>query len=129
MKIVLAILFSTFSNSNVQFVEKELTSKSYTIAKVPSTTKRIKLINKKKFAKVILNRNSEIFIVHLASFNLALISIHLDKKAYIAFLFTKKIKFLDKYLDFVDIFLEKKVLVLPKRTKLSGPTINLEVGK
>ena len=40
--------------------------------------------------------------------------IHSDKKAKIAFLLTEKITILDEYSDFIDVFSEKKVLVLPE---------------
>ena len=68
---------------------------------------RIELINKKKFAKAALDENSETFVVHMASFNLAP-GIHLDRTAQIAFSLTKKVKILDKYSDFADVFSEKK---------------------
>ena len=37
-----------------------------------------------------------------------------DREAQIAFLLTKEVKILDKYLGFVNIFLEIKALVLPE---------------
>ena len=125
VEIVLDMLFLTLSNANIQFVEKELTWRSYTTAKALPTTKRVKLIDKKEFAKAALDGNSETFVVYVASLNL-LPGIHLDKEAQIASLLTKKVKIPDKYLDFTDIFSEKKVLVLPERTKLNEHAINLE---
>ena len=80
---VLSILFLTFSNTNVQFVKKELTWKFYITIKVLLTTKQLELINKKEFAKMALDENSETFIIYVISFNLALISVlvYPDKEA------------------------------------------------
>ena len=44
-------------------------------------------------------------------------------------MFIRKVKILDKYLDFVNIFSEKKVLVLPEHTELNKHAINLKKGK
>ena len=72
--------FLTLSNADVQFVEKELTWRSYTTAEVLPTTKRVELINKKEFAKVALDEKSETFVVYVASFNLTP-GIHPDRAA------------------------------------------------
>ena len=109
---VLGISFFTFSNANVQFVEKEeLIWRFYTNAKVLSISKWIKLINEKEFAKTALDKNSKTFVIHVAFLNLALVSIslHLDREAQIISLFTKEIKIPDKYTDFADVFSKKKL--------------------
>ena len=67
MKLVLGMLFFTLSNENIQFAEKELTWRFYTTAEALSTTKRVKFINKKEFAKAALNKESETFMVHVAA--------------------------------------------------------------
>ena len=74
-----------------------------------------------------LDENSETFIAYVTS--IAAISVQPDKKAQIAFLFTKKVKILDKYSDFINVFLEKKALVLPEQTKFNQYAIKLEKGK
>ena len=70
MEVVLEIPFLTFSNANIQFAKKKLTWKSYIIAKALSTIKRIELINKKKFAKAALDKNVEVFVMHITSLSL-----------------------------------------------------------
>ena len=70
-EVVLGMPFLTLSNANVQFVEKELTWRSYTTAEALPTTKRVELINKKEFAKAALDEKSKTFIVYMASLNLA----------------------------------------------------------
>ena len=75
-----------------------------------------------------MNEKSETFIVHVASLNLAS-RIHPDKEAQIASLLTKKVKILDEYSDFTDIFSEEKGLVLLERTELNEHAIDLENSK
>ena len=129
-EIVLGMPFLTFSNADVQFVEKELTWRSYTTVKALSTTKRVELINKKEFAKAALDENSETFVVHVASLNLAPApGIHPDRAAQIASLLTEEVKIPDEYSDFTDVFSEEKALVLPERTELNEHAIDLEDGK
>ena len=127
-EVVLGMPFLTLSNADVQFVEKELTWRSYTTAEALPTTKRVELIDKKEFAKAALDENSETFVVHVASLNLVP-GIHPDREAQIASLLTEEVKIPDKYLDFTDIFLEEKELVLPERTELNEHAIDLEDGK
>ena len=66
----------------------------------------------------------------MTSFILALApEIYPDRAAQIPSLLTKKVKILDKYADFANVFLKKKALVLPDRTKLNKHTINLKNSK
>ena len=92
------------------------------------TIQQIKIINKKKFAKAALDKNFKIFVIHVAFLNLAP-GILLDREIQIASLLTKKVKIPDKYLDFTNVFSEKKVLVLSEHTELNKYTINLENDK
>ena len=79
-EVILKIPFFIFSNVNIQFAWRELIWKSYTMDKALSTTKRVELINKKEFAKAVLDKNSETFVVYMVFLNLAL-EIHPDKNA------------------------------------------------
>ena len=127
-KVVLDMPFLILSNADIQFVEKELTWRSYTTAMALPTTKRTELIDKKKFAKAALDENSETFLVYVAFLNLVP-EIYLDKEAQIAFLLTKEVKIPDKYSDFTDVFSEEKALVLPECTEFNEHAIDLEDGK
>ena len=127
-EVVLGMPFLTLSNADVQFVEKELTWRSYTTAEALPTTKRVELIDKKEFAKAALDENSETFVVHVASLNLVP-GIHPDREAQIASLLTEEVKIPDKYSDFTDVFSEEKALVLPERTEFNEHAIDLEDGK
>lgn len=77
------MLFLTLSNAGMLFLEQKLIWNSYIVAKALSINKKVKLINKKKFAKGALNEESEIFIVHVAALEAALakITIYSTQKA------------------------------------------------
>ena len=128
MGIILSMPFLMLSNANVQFVDIKLSWGFYITTKALPTTKQIELINKKKFAKTILDENFETFVIYVASFNLAL-RISPNRAAQIASLLAKKVMISDKYLDFANIFLEEKTLVLPEHTKLSEYIISLDNSK
>lgn len=76
------------------------------------TTKQIDLIDEKEFTKAILDKNSETFVTYVVSFSLGLNLNYLNKKTQIAFLIAKKVKILEEYSDFADIFLKKKPMLL-----------------
>ena len=117
--------FLTFSKIDVQFVGKGLTWRSYTTAKALSTTKRVKLLNKKEFAKGALDEESKTFVVYVAFLHLTP-GIQPDKATQIAFLLTKESRIPDEYLDFANIFFKEKALVLLEHTKLNEHAIDLE---
>ena len=75
-----------------------------------------------------MDENSETFVIHVASLNLAP-EIHLDKEAWIASLLIEEVKILGKYLDFANIFSKKKVLILPDYAELNEYIINLDNTK
>ena len=64
-----------------------------------------------------LNKDVEAFIEYITF--LLIIVIYQTKKTQIALLIIKKVKIPTKYLNFLDIFLEKKALVLLKTTNLN----------
>lgn len=64
-EMVLDMPFLSFNNANIQFIEKKFTWKFYFTTKTLSTTKLVELINKKEFAKIVLNKESETLIVYV----------------------------------------------------------------
>ena len=68
IEVVFGMLFLALSKVKVDFTEKELTWKAYTIAKVLPTTKRVQIICLKEFAKVALDPKQKAFVVHVATF-------------------------------------------------------------
>ena len=127
-EVVLGMPFLTLSNTDVQFIEKELTWRTYTTAEALPTTKRVELINKKEFAKAALDENSETFVDYVVSLNLTP-GIYPDRTAQIASLLAEEVRIPDEYSDFANVFSETKALVLLERTKLNEHAIDLEDGK
>lgn len=64
MVLIMPILF--FNNTNVEFAElkKSIWRLCILIEALP-TTSRVKLISKRKFIKMVLNKNSETFVVYI----------------------------------------------------------------
>ena len=82
IKMVLKISFFIVSNIDVYFNKRKLTWRSYTTSKALPITRQIKLIDKKDFAKRVLNKNIKAFVIHISFLSLELrIIIHLAKKA------------------------------------------------
>ena len=70
--------FLIFSNVVIQFVQKELTWRFYTVEKALITSQRLELIDKKKFAKAALDENIKAFVMHMSFLGLkSKIMIHL----------------------------------------------------
>lgn len=68
MEVVLRMPFFSFSNANIEFAElKKLTWRSYNTTEALPTTDRIEIINKKGFAKTVLDKNFETFVMHIAA--------------------------------------------------------------
>lgn len=61
------MLFLSFSNSEKEFGAKKLTWRSYTVTKVLSTAKRVELINKREFVETALDKNANIFAIHITA--------------------------------------------------------------
>ena len=81
-------------------------------------------MNKKEFAKAVLDEHIEVFVVHVTFF--LTIAIHLARKAEIALLVAKEIKIQTKYSDFLDVFSKKKASILLEETELNQHVIELQ---
>lgn len=69
IEVILGILIFFFKYIDINFGKKStkrLFWQAYIIAKTMSTAKQVELIIKYKFARVILNKNLETFIMHMA---------------------------------------------------------------
>lgn len=130
MKAVFWILFLTFSKVDVDFVDRKLSWKTYTAAYALSMTKRVQIINRKKFVKVALDSSKEVFVVYVA-FITSEMAIHVARQVQIAFFKAEEapISILVKYLDFNNVFSKKFAGVLPKHTKIKTHAIDLKEGK
>ena len=108
IEVVLGIPFLILRNVDVLFSERELIWRFYLAAEALSTTKRMKIIDKKEFAKAALDENVEAFVVYMISFNRNSILIHLAREAQIALLVIEKVQIPFEYLDFSDVSQKKK---------------------
>ena len=79
MEVVLGMPFLALSKVKVDFAERELTWKAYTIAEALPTTKRVQIIGPKKFAKAALDPDQEAFVVHVATF-FSSMEVHPDRE-------------------------------------------------
>ena len=128
MDVVLGILFLILINANIQFAEKKLIWRTYTTKEALLTTRQVKIIDQKKFARAALNENFEAFVMHVSFLRLRM-SIHLARKAQLALLLIKEVIVPVEYLDFADVFSEKSANVLPKQIGANEHVIKLEEGK
>ncbi len=76
---VLEMPFLALNNADFQFGAEKLIWRSYTLAKALPITSWVKLTDKKEFAKVALDENSETFVMHVAI--LETITIHPSRTA------------------------------------------------
>ena len=65
-KVFLKIFFLKLNNVNISFDKKILIQRFFIINKILATIKFIYIINKIDFIIIILDINSEIFIIHIA---------------------------------------------------------------
>ena len=128
MKVVLDMLFLTFSNVDVQSAKKELTWRTYTTKEALPTTCQVKIINRKEFAKTALKGNIETFVVHVNSLG-SRMTIHTARKAQFALLLAKEVTVPTEYSNFADVFLEKSANVLSEQTRANEHAIKLEEAK
>ena len=71
-----------------------------------------------------LDEYIEIFMIYMTF--LLTMAIHPARKAQIILLIAEKVQSLNKYLDFLDIFLEKKASILSKTSKLNQYAIKVQ---
>ena len=83
------MFFIIFNNIDIRFAKKVLIGRSYTIKEALPTIRKIKLIDKQKFAKTVFDKNDEVFVVHIALLT-SKITIYLARKTQIALLITRK---------------------------------------
>lgn len=106
MKVVFRISFLALSKVKVNCAEKELTWKTYIIAKALPTTKKIQIIGPKIFAKVALDQKQEAFVIHIITLFIEPMKVQLNRKVQIAILIANKVFviILAKYSDFENMF-------------------------
>lgn len=132
------MLFFTFSNVDIQFIEKKLIWKSYITAKALPTTKRVGFINKKKFITTVLNENSETFMLYIAVLK---VSLEITKMMIHSFQLTQilletiqlaalqqnkaRTKIHTEQVDYVDVFSPDLAIELLKNMSINEYAIKL----
>ena len=134
MEVVLGMPFLILSDVDIRFAEKELAWRSYTTAEALPTTRRVNLIDKKKFAKAALDENSETFVVQVATLEApesARMMVHLSRAAQIAALKWDKAptEILSEYTDYAYVFSTDLAMELPENTGINENAIELIKGK
>ena len=134
-ELILEIPFLKISNADVSFGKKTLTWKTYTTNKALSTTKRVQIINKKDFVIVVLNINSETFVVYVIIQEQERMPVHFEKQAQIeaqvgALLFNKTSTEVSvEYSNYSDVFLAEYAAKLLENTGINEYAIKLKEGK
>ena len=141
MEVVLGMPFLSLSNADVEFAELgKLTWRTYTAAEALPTTSRVKLINKREFARAALDENSETFVVHVAALEVpTAMSIHPPRTSQVqgsnepilaALQWDKApTKIPAEYSDYADVFSTDLAMELPKITGMNEHAIELIEAK
>ena len=131
MEIVLGMPFLALSNADVEFTGLEkLIWRSYIIVEALPTTDWVELIDKREFAKAVLDENSETFVIYVVTLE-AETSIYSSQIAEIAALQWNKAptEIPVKYSDYADIFSSDLAMELPENTRMNEHIIKLIDGK
>lgn len=136
IKMVLRISFLSLGNTDVKFTEsRKLSQRFYNTAEALPTTNRVELIDKRKFAKIALDKNFKTFVTYVAA--LKAMPIHpskifqvQDKRILVAPQQDKAhTKIPPNYTDYADIFRFNRVIELFKTTNINEYVIKLVEGK
>lgn len=74
MKMILRMYFLSFDNTDIGFTQlRKLTWRFFTITRVLSIICQVKLIDKKKFVNMALDKGFETFVVYIATLKVMLI--------------------------------------------------------
>ena len=130
-KILLRMLFLTWSGADVDFWGRGLWCRTYITEEALSTIRYVELVGKKEFAAAALNLEHETYIVHFGSVNSnALTSsfpldIHPFCRFQIFVLISEKalIKVPAEYSDFADVFFPDLASELSEQTGINNHTI------
>ena len=130
IEVALKMPFLTFSNVDIHFGKIVLTWRSYTTKEALPTTRRVEFIDKKEFAKAVLDENIKAFVVHVSSLSLrSKMMIHPAQEAQIASLLAEKVIVPAKYSDFANVFSKESAEVLPECIEINKHAIELEDSK
>lgn len=130
MELILEMLFLSLNNANVEFAKKpkKFIWRSYDLAKVLLTTRKVEIINKKEFVRAALNENSETFVMNFVVLEVpTAILVYLLRAAQIAALQWDRAstKVSAKYSNYADVFSFDFTMELPENTSMNKHGIKL----
>ena len=130
VEVVLGMPFLALSKVKVDFAERKLTWKVYTIAEALPTIKRVQIIGLKEFAKAALDPDQEAFVVYVATF-FSSMEVYPDRKVQVATLIADEapVAILAEYSDFENMFSKESAAILPEHTEINTHAIDLEERK
>ena len=118
--------FLTFSKADVRFAKRELVWRIYTAAEALPTTKRLEIIDKRKFAAVALNVDNETFVVHIAALvEPTTIPIYPSCQAQVATLTSEENGIPVEYSNFSNVFSSDFAAELLEYTRINDHPIDL----
>lgn len=125
--------FLILSNIDIQLRAKKLTWRSYTSAKALPTARGVEIIDKHKFAKAALDKNSETFVIHVPALEVLqpAMLIHFSRAPLLAALQKKKAptEIFSEYVNYIDFFSFDLAIELPENTSINKNTIELIESK
>lgn len=120
------MLFLVINDIDIQLAEtRKLIQRNHIAVIALSTTKRVELINKRKFAAASLDKKVETFVVYIAALLATLF--HPRKEAYIRTLIIKEtfIKITTKYSEYANVLSADLAMELQKYTRIINYAIDL----
>ena len=124
--LILGMLFLTISKANMRFAEWKLVWRTYTVAKFLLITRKVKIIDKKKFEAAALNVNNETVVAYVVALaEPTTMPIHLSYQAQVAVLTSEETGILAKYSNFSNVFSTASAVELPEYTRINNHFINL----
>ena len=137
LEVVLRMPFLTLSDADVDFSGRELWWKTYIAKEAFPTTRRVELVEKKKFAATALDPKNETFVIHVASLSSdaspssSPLDVHPFRRPQISVLIVEEAptKASAKYSDFADVFSPDLASKLPEHTGINNYAIELVEGQ
>lgn len=118
---------------DIQFDKGSFTWRAYTISDTLPVPRRVELIDKHKFAKVALNKNSETLGIYIAALKTSqsVMQVHPSQAALLAALQQEKAltEILPEYADYADIFYANLVIELSENIDINEHPIGYIEGK
>ena len=129
--IVLGMSFLSLSNANIQFDTGNFTWRTYSTAETLPTIKKVELIDKHKFTRAALDKNSETFVVHVAVLKTLKLALHPSRTPLLAALQQDKAftKISSEYVDYADVFSPDLAIELPENIGINKYAIELIEAK